>query len=61
MLRKERERLALSSHDAARRLGVSRRHYRDLEDGNAWPDWTTYDRIERLFGWPQTFLDSSAG
>jgi hypothetical protein len=26
-----------------------------LEAGERWPDWETFDRIERLFGWPQTF------
>jgi hypothetical protein len=23
--------------------------------GEEWPDWSTYERIERLFGWPRTF------
>lgn len=26
-----------------------------LEGGEQWPDWETYDRIERLFGWPRSF------
>jgi hypothetical protein len=29
--------------------------YRKLEAGERWPSWETYDRIERLFGWPRSF------
>jgi hypothetical protein len=29
--------------------------YRELESGERWPSFDTYDRICKLFGWPQTF------
>jgi DNA-binding XRE family transcriptional regulator len=40
---------------AAWRLGVSVREYREIEAGERIPSWETFDRICRLFGWPQTF------
>jgi hypothetical protein len=41
---------------AAWRLGVSVREYRELEAGTRWPSWDTYDRMCKLYGWPQTFV-----
>jgi hypothetical protein len=38
------------------RLGVSPRKYRELEAGDCSPDFETYDRICKLYGWPQTFV-----
>jgi hypothetical protein len=29
--------------------------YRELEAGERWPDSETWDRICKLYGWPQTF------
>lgn len=39
---------------AARRLGVSVREYRELEAGERVPNWETFERIGRLFGWRPT-------
>jgi DNA-binding XRE family transcriptional regulator len=36
-------------------LGITPAEYRRLEQGEAWPSWETFDRICKLFGWPQTF------
>jgi hypothetical protein len=33
---------------------VSPREYRELVEGDLWPTSETCDRIEQLFGWPQT-------
>jgi hypothetical protein len=41
---------------AAWRLGVSVREYLELEAGARSPTFETWDRICRLFGWPQTFV-----
>jgi hypothetical protein len=37
-------------------LGVGIREYRELEAGERWPNWETFDRICKVFGWPQTFV-----
>jgi hypothetical protein len=37
-------------------LGVSLREYRELEAGKRSPDFETWDRICKLYGWPQTFV-----
>jgi hypothetical protein len=37
-------------------LGVSIREYRELEAGARSPSFETWDRICKLFGWPQTFV-----
>jgi DNA-binding XRE family transcriptional regulator len=42
------------------RLGISVREYRELEAGTSFPNWETFDRICKLFGWPQTFATKSA-
>jgi hypothetical protein len=41
---------------AAWLLGVSVREYRELEAGSHWPTFETWDRICKLYGWPQTFV-----
>jgi hypothetical protein len=41
---------------AAWELGVSIREYRELEAGTRMSDWETFDRICKLYGWPQTFV-----
>ena len=41
---------------AAWRLGVSVREYREIEAGEGWPNGETWDRICNLYGWPQTFV-----
>jgi hypothetical protein len=40
-------------------LGVSIREYRSFQAGEPWPDFETWDRICELYGWPQTFVQTS--
>ena len=56
MLREDRERSGLTVDEIAWRLGVSRRKYRDLEAGKRFPSSVTWDRMCRLYGWPQSFF-----
>ena len=49
----DRRRAGWSVGQAARRLGVSVREYRELEAGERWPDGETFNRICELYGWPQ--------
>ena len=55
MLAEDRRRAGWSVEQAARRLGVSIGAYRELEAGDRSPNFETWDRICRLFGWAQTF------
>jgi Helix-turn-helix domain len=51
-----------SVEQAAWRLGVSIREFRELEAGGCAPTFETWDRICKPYGWPQTFAtQSSAG
>ncbi len=40
-------------------LGITVREYRELEAGARSPSFETWDRICKLFGWPQTFTTST--
>jgi DNA-binding XRE family transcriptional regulator len=60
MLKRDRERSGFSIGQAAWRLGVSSQEYREIEAGEGLPNWETYDRICKLFGWPQSFVGASA-
>ena len=55
MLERDRTRWGLSIGQAAWRFGVSPAIYCEIEAGTRGPDFDTYDRICKLFGWPQTF------
>ena len=44
------------SREPPTKLGVSIRAYREIEAGERSPDWETFDRICKTFGWPQTFV-----
>jgi ribosome-binding protein aMBF1 (putative translation factor) len=59
LLRKDRERQGFSIAQVAWRLGVKPQEYRELEVGARTPDFDTWDRICRLYGWPQTFVGRS--
>jgi predicted transcriptional regulator len=61
MLRRDRERWGLRLARAAWHLGVSVADLRELEAGTRWPSFDTYDRICKLFGWPQAFARMSSG
>ena len=52
LLRKDRERQGFSIAQVAWRLGVKPQEYRELEAGACAPDFDTWDRIYRLYGWP---------
>jgi Helix-turn-helix domain len=56
MLERDRKRDGLRVCRAAWLLGVSVREYRELEAGSHWPTFETWDRICKLYGWPQTFV-----
>jgi DNA-binding XRE family transcriptional regulator len=60
LLEQDRKRAGWSVGQAAWRLGVSVREYRGLEAGARSPNWETWDRICKLYGWPQTFTASGA-
>jgi ribosomal protein S18 acetylase RimI-like enzyme len=45
----------------ARRLVLSLGAHRRLEEGEMWASGETYDRIERLFGWPRAVAIRSRG
>jgi ribosome-binding protein aMBF1 (putative translation factor) len=56
MLRRDRKREGLSLARAAWLLGVSVRELREIEAGERYPSFDTYERIAKLFGWPQSFV-----
>ena len=56
MLERDRIRSGLTVGQLAWRLGVTPRTYRELEAGECSPDFETYERICKLFGWPETFV-----
>jgi DNA-binding XRE family transcriptional regulator len=54
LLEQDRNRAGWSVAQAAWELGVSIREYRELEAGTRSPSFETWDRICKLYGWPQT-------
>jgi hypothetical protein len=56
-LRRDRERRGFTIGQVAWRLGGKPQEYRELEAGARSPDLDTWDRICKLYGWPQTFVD----
>jgi hypothetical protein len=59
MLERDRTRSGLSIEQADWCFGVSPHVYRGIEAGTRWPSFETYERICKLFGWPQTFVGPS--
>ncbi len=59
MLENDRKRAGWSVGQAAWRLGMSVREYRELEAGERSSSFETWDRICKAFGWPQTFATSN--
>jgi transcriptional regulator with XRE-family HTH domain len=60
LLRRDRQRRGFTIGQVAWRLGVKPQEYRELEAGTRSPDFETWDRICKLYGWPQTF-EGTAG
>jgi hypothetical protein len=58
MLERDRRREGLRVCRAAWVLGLSVAEYRQLEAGTRSPTFETWDRICKLYGWPQTFIAS---
>jgi len=56
MMQRDRKREGLRVCRAAWLLGISVREYRELEAGERVPDAATYDRMCKVFGWPQSFI-----
>jgi predicted transcriptional regulator len=56
ILRRDRKREGLRLARAAWLLGVTVRELREIEAGERYPSFDTYDRIQKLFGWPQAFV-----
>ena len=54
MLENDQPQAGWSVGQAAWRLGVRVREYRELEAGE--PNGETFHRICKLYGWPQTFV-----
>ena len=52
MLRRDRERWGMSFGEAWWRLGITRREYVAIEDGERPPTSTQYESICEFFGWP---------
>jgi transcriptional regulator with XRE-family HTH domain len=50
MLRQDRRRAGFTVDETARRLGVTRREYRELEAGKRSPTFATWNRICKLYG-----------
>jgi len=61
MLADDRRQAGWSVGQAAWRLGVSVREYRELEAGAWTPSIGTWDRICKLYGRPQTFAMRGRG
>jgi hypothetical protein len=59
-MRDDPTRLGLSVARASWLVGVRVREYRGLEEASAIHDFETWDRICKLYGWPQTFLNVHA-
>ena len=53
LLKRDREGSGFSVNQTAEELEITPARYRQLEDGSVLPDWDTYERICRLFGWPR--------
>ena len=54
MLKANRERRGFTVGQMAWRLDIDPAKYRAIEAGTTWPDFDTWDRMCKLFGWPQS-------
>ncbi len=60
MLAEDRQQAGFTVGQVAWRIGVTPAAYRELEAGTRSPTFDTWDRICKLYGWPQTFVGSRA-
>ena len=58
MMQRDRKREGLRVCRAAWLIGVTVREYREMEAGDRVPDNDVWDRLCKLYGWPQTFVGS---
>jgi DNA-binding XRE family transcriptional regulator len=56
MMQRSRKREGVRLCRAAWLIGVTVREYREIEAGDRTPSLSTYQRICKLYGWPQTFV-----
>lgn len=56
MLREDRKRRGFTVGQVAWRLGISKGEYLELESGDAFPNFDVWDKMCKLFGWPQSFI-----
>ena len=56
MLERDRRRRGFTVGQVAWRLGISPAEYRSLEAGEPIHGFETWDRICKLYAWPQRFL-----
>jgi helix-turn-helix protein len=57
MMQRDRKREGLRVCRAAWLVGATVQEYRGLEAGVRFPTFETWDRICKLYGWPQMFLN----
>jgi transcriptional regulator with XRE-family HTH domain len=55
-LARDRRRMGFTVSQVAWRLGIGPGTYREIEAGERAPDFETWDRICKLYGWPQAFV-----
>jgi predicted transcriptional regulator len=53
---RDRQRAGLSVAKLSWVLRVSVREYRELVEGEAWPSYAVWERIEEFSGWPRAFV-----
>jgi hypothetical protein len=61
MMQRDRKREGLRVCRAAWLVGITVQHYRKLEAGERFTEFETWDRICKLYGWPQTFVGEPKG
>jgi hypothetical protein len=58
MMQRDRLREGLRACRAAWLVGVTLREYREMEAGDRVPEGDVWDRLCKLYGWPQSFVGS---
>jgi len=56
LMKRDRTRQGLGVYRAAWLVGVSVEEHREIEAGDREPTFEMWDRICKLYGWPQTFV-----